>query len=86
MLNPGEAHTAVGLPRASELALLLLELDGVVDRLIAAHVPGYDGYCLGCALPQTGQTRWPCTLHSIAVEAQTIARARALPPTRRRPP
>ena len=59
------------------LALLLAEMDGVADRLRACHVPDRSGYCRGCYLPQSGLTRWPCTLHSIATEAAAVIAERA---------
>ena len=73
-------HAHLALPRASELALLLARLDGVADRLLAEHVPDRDGrHCRGCALPQSGSTPWPCTLHEIALQARSVATLCQLP-------
>jgi hypothetical protein len=63
----------------SELALLLVDLDGVPDNLAAAHVDDGRGYCRGCLLPQTAPSVWPCTLAVAAREARALDRARRLP-------
>lgn len=89
MLDPRRSaswRVHVALPPASELALLVAQLDGVAARLLAAHVADRDGrHCAGCALPQAGVTPWPCTLHEIAVQAQAIEHARRIPRLRRTP-
>lgn len=71
--DPGKPFTA------SELAALLVGLDGVPDRLAALHVDDGRDYCRGCLLPQTAPTVWPCTLAVIAREARALDRARRLP-------
>ena len=74
---PGATPT---VPAASELAVLIARMDGVADRLLALHVPDRAGrHCLGCALPQTGCTPWPCTLHEVALQARVIAQLTRLP-------
>jgi hypothetical protein len=60
----------------SALALVLVELDGVPDKLLANHTRDDRGYCAGCALPQGGRSLWPCTLYAAARAAQRIARHR----------
>lgn len=62
-----------------ELALLVVDLDGVPDRLAALHVDDGRGYCRGCLLPQTPPSVWPCTLAVVAREARILDRARRLP-------
>jgi hypothetical protein len=64
---------------ASEWAALVVDLDGVADRLAATHVDDGGGHCRGCRLPQTPTPVWPCTLAVVAREARALARARQLP-------
>ena len=53
------------------LARLLIELNPEAPaHLLARHVPDDHGCCRGCALPQAGPSRWPCTLHAAATAAQ----------------
>lgn len=52
------------------LAGLIATLPGVADQLLADHVNDGRGYCKGCALPQAGLARWPCTLHAVAKAAR----------------
>ena len=68
------------LPAATELAVLIARMDGVAERLLERHVADrYGRHCLGCALPQTGSTPWPCTLHEVALAAQAIAAMTHIP-------
>ncbi len=45
-------------------------LDGVPERLLAAHHDDGRGYCHGCHLPQSGDQKWPCTLYNLGVAAR----------------
>jgi hypothetical protein len=73
---PGERSSPVTV---SELALEVAGLDGVADRLVAAHVDDGRGYCAGCWFPQTPAPVWPCTLHAVGRQARELDRARRLP-------
>ncbi len=73
---PGE-HSS--LATVSELALEIVEFDGVADRLIAAHVDDGRGYCGGCWFPQTPAPIWPCTLYAVGRQARELDRVRRLP-------
>ena len=64
-------------PPTEVLARLLLDLHADIPGLLDRHQPDSDGCCRGCALPQAGQTRWPCTLHAAADTAQQLLRRRA---------
>jgi hypothetical protein len=74
--RPGEQPS---IKAVSELALLVVEFDGVADQLLAAHVDDGRGYCHGCWFPQTPAPIWPCTLFAIAREAHALDRSRRLP-------
>ena len=67
------------VPPASELALLLVQLPGVPEKLVGAHTADDRGHCRGCTQPQGGTPRWPCTLCATAVQALRIGRVRRLP-------
>jgi hypothetical protein len=67
------------LVTVSELALEVVQLPGVADRLVAAHVDDGRGYCAGCWFPQTPAPVWPCTLSAIGRQARDLDRARRLP-------
>jgi hypothetical protein len=66
-------------PTVGELALLVVDLPGVADRLADAHVEDGRGYCRGCLLPQTPPSVWPCTLAAVARQARVLDRARRFP-------
>ncbi len=76
-------HPAV--PPVSPLAAEVADLDGgcgaVADDLLRRHVADRLGHCRGCALPQAGPTRWPCTLWQVATVARAAVRRRRLPPS-----
>lgn len=73
---PGQpAAIASVSPLAAEMA----QLDGVAERLLAAHVSDARGYCRGCELPQAGPMRWPCTLWAVATTARAAIHGRSLP-------
>lgn len=56
------------------LVMLTAQLEGVPEALVRDHRADDDGRCRGCALPQSGDQRWPCTLFSLGAAA-TEARA-----------
>jgi hypothetical protein len=63
----------------SELALEVVEFEGLAARLMAVHVDDGRGHCAGCWFPQTPPPVWPCTLFAVAREARSLDRARRLP-------
>jgi hypothetical protein len=67
------------LVSVSELALVVVECEGVAARLMAAHVDDGRGHCRGCWLPQAPPPIWPCTLFAVGREARKLDRVRRLP-------
>jgi hypothetical protein len=67
------------LVTTSELALVVVEFEGIADLLIAAHVDDGGGHCYGCRLPQTPAPTWPCTLYAVGQQARRLHRIRRLP-------
>jgi hypothetical protein len=59
---------------AGSLAAELARMPDLVERLAAEHTPDESGRCRGCRLPGYGSAgdRWPCTLATLAAEAQRI--------------
>ena len=57
-----------------EAVIATAQLDGVPETLVREHRADDRGHCRGCALPQSGDQRWPCTLFALGVAA-TEARA-----------
>lgn len=66
-----------------ELAQLLAEL-GVAATLLARHTADQRGDCRGCAQPQGGPVKWPCSLFSLAHPA-TLRASLAAPVATLRP-
>lgn len=56
----------------NELARELESQPGIVDALLAAHVPDDRGRCRACTRPGTGipGASWPCALHFYATAAR----------------
>ncbi len=50
----------------------LAGMPGVWRRLLAAHVPDRLGRCAACRTAGGSGARWPCSLHSVAAEAQRL--------------
>ena len=71
-MRPGPVTGVDGIAR--ELA----GLPGIVERLLAVHVPDPHGRCRGCTTAGTGVPGavWPCSLHFYASAAQGINRRR----------
>lgn len=66
-------------PGWREIAAILAEAPCLVDNLLAAHTPSPAGRCTGCHTAGTGTPGgpWPCSLHTLAVQAERIRAARA---------
>lgn len=47
-------------------------MPGVWRRLLAAHVPDRMGRCTACRESSGSGTRWPCSLHRTATEAERL--------------
>ena len=54
------------------MAAELVGMPGVWRRLLAAHVPDRLGRCVGCRSSGGSGARWPCSLHSVATEAERL--------------
>jgi hypothetical protein len=66
-IPPGALGT--GNPAMAEQ---LASMPGVWRRLIAEHAADRLGRCAACRNASGSGTRWPCSLHRIAVEASRI--------------
>jgi hypothetical protein len=71
------------MDRPDEMTSVAAELagaPGVCVRLLAAHVAGPDGRCVGCRSAVRLAPRWPCRLATIArLAADGAARRSAQP-------
>jgi len=80
--RPGALSTLVRgrtMPNVTDLPALLADMPGVVEGLLAAHVPDDRGRCAGCSGQRaTGAPVWPCTLRNVAERASRIRLGRAL--------
>jgi hypothetical protein len=65
-----------------ELAALIAASPGCGDRLLIAHQPSAEGMCVACGQGGTGLpvTPWPCSLYSLATEAQHLPAVGDRPP------
>lgn len=54
------------------VAVQLAAMPGVWLRLLEVHVPDRLGRCAGCTPAGGSGTRWPCTLHAAASEAERL--------------
>lgn len=61
-----------------QLAAALRAMPGVVERLVADHVPDELGRCRGCTTPGTGRPNraWPCSIRKLADDARRQRDAR----------
>jgi hypothetical protein len=67
-VTSGESDHVGHGPMAGEL----VAMPGVWRRLLAAHVPDRLGRCVACRSSGGSGARWPCSLHSVAAEAQRL--------------
>ena len=54
------------------MAAELADMPGVWRRLLDAHVPDRLGRCSACRTAGGSGALWPCSLHTVAVEARRL--------------
>jgi hypothetical protein len=59
-------------PESGSLAEVMAGMPEVWRRLLAAHVADRMGRCAACRTSSGSGSRWPCTLHRIATEAERL--------------
>lgn len=62
-----------GKPSVGPIVEYIAREPGMADRLLAEHADDGNGHCRICTSGgQTGRHVWPCTLHSLAVQAGVL--------------
>jgi hypothetical protein len=68
----GPVVTQPRTPESGSLAEVMAGMPEVWRRLLAAHVADRMGRCAACRTSSGSGSRWPCTLHRIATEAERL--------------
>jgi hypothetical protein len=54
------------------MAQAIATMPGVWRRLLSVHVADRLGRCEGCRTSSGSGSRWPCTLHQLAEDAERV--------------